>query len=157
MRILAIDPGPSESGYVLMNGDKIQQFGKALNIEVLAMFRLGLGINHCVCERIRSYGMPAGAELFETCEWSGRYWQAAVEQSVIWSWLTRRDVKLHLCGNVRAKDGNIRQAIIDRFGGKSAAIGTKKTPGPLLGVSGDVWAALGVAITWQDLHRGDTP
>ena len=62
-------------------------------------------------------------------------------------------MKLNLCGNPRAKDANIRQAIIDRFGGKAAAIGTKKNPGPLYGVSGDVWAAIAVGLTWQDRQR----
>ena len=62
----------------------------------------------------------------------------------------RMDVKMYLCNNTRAKDGNIRQAIIDRYpangGGKTPQIGTKKHPGPLYGVSKDVWSALAVAI-----------
>jgi hypothetical protein len=60
-------------------------------------------------------------------------------------------VKMHLCGNTRAKDGNIRQALLDRFGpGKAIACGTKKQPGPLYGVSKDVWQALALAVTWSD-------
>ena len=63
----------------------------------------------------------------------------------------RKDVKLHLCGSPRAKDSNIRQALIDRFGpGKEKAIGLKKTPGPLYGVKSHVWAALAVAVTHLD-------
>jgi len=58
-------------------------------------------------------------------------------------------VKLHLCGSARAKDTNIRQALIDRYGG-SAAIGKKAAPGPLYGVSKDVWSALAVAVTAAD-------
>jgi len=58
-------------------------------------------------------------------------------------------VKMHLCGQARAKDANIRQALIDRFGG-AAAIGRKAAPGPLYGISGDVWQALGLAVTWWD-------
>ena len=64
-----------------------------------------------------------------------------------WRWIERREEKLHLCDSPRANDSTIRQAIIDRFGGKDAAIGKKKVPGPLYGISGDVWAALAVAIT----------
>ncbi|MBV8782506.1 MAG: hypothetical protein JO353_14005, partial [Phycisphaerae bacterium] len=51
----------------------------------------------------------------------------------------------------RAKDGNIRQALIDRFGPtKERAIGKKKSPGPLYGMSGDCWSALAVAVTYAD-------
>lgn len=53
----------------------------------------------------------------------------------------RRDIKIHLCGTVKAKDGNIRQALIDKHG----APGTKKSKGPTYGVSGHLWAALAVA------------
>jgi len=62
--------------------------------------------------------------------------------------ISRRAVKLHLCGSARAKDANIRQALIDRYGG-SAAIGRKAAPGPLYGVSKDVWSALAIAVTYQ--------
>jgi hypothetical protein len=55
----------------------------------------------------------------------------------------RRDVKLHLCGSARAKDPNIRQALLDRFG----PVGTKKAPGPLYGVKSHIWSALAVAVT----------
>ena len=51
-------------------------------------------------------------------------------------------------GQTKAKDSNIRQAIMDRYGStREAAIGTKKNPQELYGVSKDIWAALGVAIT----------
>jgi hypothetical protein len=61
--------------------------------------------------------------------------------------LPRRAVKLALCGDSRAKDANIRQALIDRFGG-SAAIGRKANPGPLYGISPDVRSALAIAVTY---------
>ncbi len=64
--------------------------------------------------------------------------------------IKRLEVKIHLCHDSRAKDANIRQAILDRFGGKEKAIGRMATPGPLMGVSGDLWAALAVAITFWD-------
>lgn len=98
-------------------------------------------------EFIASYGMPVGAEVFQTCLWAGRFIQAFPGQHHI---VYRKDVKLNLCGSMRAKDGNVRQAIIDRFGGKEKAIGKKKTPGPLYGVSGDMWAALAVGLTYLD-------
>ena len=47
---------------------------------------------------------------------------------------------------MRAKDSNIRQALIDRFG----VVGTKKNPGWFYGVSKDVWAAIAVGVTYHD-------
>ena len=61
---------------------------------------------------------------------------------------------MHLCNSVRAKDSNVRQALLDRFpatgGGKTPQIGTKSKPGPLYGFSKDMWAALGVALTFAN-------
>jgi len=60
-------------------------------------------------------------------------------------------VKLHLTQTRRAKDANIRQALIDRYGpGKALAVGLKATPGPLYGLTGDCWSALAVAVTAAD-------
>lgn len=153
MRIMAIDPAPQLSGFCVWDTAQncATSFGKIENDLIFA--HIG-DKDVCVCERIRSYGMPAGAELFETCEWSGRFQEAAKHCGIPWHWMERKTVKLHLCGQTRAKDGNIRQAIIDRFGGRDAAIGKKAAPGPLYGVSGDVWAALAVCLTWADMREG---
>jgi len=44
---------------------------------------------------------------------------------------------------MKAKDANIRQALIDKLG----PVGTKKSPGPLWGVKSHIWSALAVAVT----------
>lgn len=98
-------------------------------------------------EMIASYGMPVGREVFETCVWIGRFIEAWGGPYTL---VYRKDVKLHLCGQPRAKDSNIRQALIDRYGGKDRAVGKKATPGPLYGVSADVWSALAIAVTFAD-------
>ena len=52
---------------------------------------------------------------------------------------------------MRAKDANVRAALIDRFGpSKRKAIGLKATPGPLYGVHSHMWSALAVAVTYGD-------
>lgn len=150
MNTLALDPGNTHSAYVILEGERITH-GYAPNAEVLGMladpmFRCDRTL---VVEAIASFGMAVGAEIFETCIWSGRMIQAWDARRAPWDRLYRQDIKLHLCGTPRAKDGNIRQALLDRYGGK-AAIGKKKTPGPLYGVSGDVWSALAVGLAWQD-------
>ena len=55
----------------------------------------------------------------------------------------RLDEKLNLCQDSRAKDANIRQALIDRFasGTPNGGKGTKKAPGWFYGFSDDVWQA----------------
>jgi hypothetical protein len=92
--------------------------------------------------------------VFRTVWWTGRFaetWYAAGNGEPVAVY--RKDVKLHLCGSPRAKDPNIRQALIDRWGGKAAAIGNAKNPGPLYGVKSHAWAALAVAVYVNDEMR----
>jgi hypothetical protein len=68
--------------------------------------------------------------------------------------LARREIKTHLCHSARATDANIRQALIDRFGGQEKAIGKKANPGPLHSLKGHLWSAFAVAITYWDQNNG---
>ena len=149
MRILAIDPGPEKSAYVVIENGLPIEFAKLKNHELMIAMKLGQKAScKVVIEMIASYGMSVGAEVFETCVWIGRFIEVTKGNA---DRIFRKDVKMHLCGNTRANDSNIRQALIDRYGpGKEAAIGKKSSPGPLYGVSGDVWAALAVAVTYED-------
>ena len=152
--ILAIDPGPVESAYVMWDGQRVHEFGKEPNSSVLVYVRASRSLLHMsglVIEMIASYGMPVGAEVFETCVWIGRFMEAFGADRC--HRIPRIQVKSHLCHSGKATDANIRQAIIDRFGGNATAIGKKKAPGPLYGVSGDVWAALAVALTYWDQQQ----
>ena len=144
---VALDPGNTHTAFVVWTpGSRVLDYGYLTNDELLLKIdksRLPL-----VIEMIASYGMAVGAEVFQTCVWIGRFMQAAINRGVKVDLMFRRTVKLHLCGVSNAKDSNIRMALLDLFGpGKLKAQGTKKAPGPLYGVSGDVWAALGVAVT----------
>lgn len=142
MKILAIDPGPTESAYVQFDGFGIIGKGKVPNDRMLAI--IGIAYDHeLVCEMIACYGMAVGAEVFETCVWIGRYVEKAQGQM---ERITRGKVKMHLCHSMKAKDANIRQALIDRFGPP----GKKANPGVTFGISGDMWAALAVAVTYYD-------
>jgi hypothetical protein len=144
--ILALDPGTTETAFVLYQAGPIHpilEHDKVPNAEVLELlprFSRLPGVTLAV-EMIASYGMPVGREVFETCVWIGRFvqaWQPGAHEFVY-----RRDVKMYLCGSNRAKDGNIRQALLDLVGPQ----GTKKAPGPTYGLRGDEWAALAVAVT----------
>jgi hypothetical protein len=151
--LMAIDPGNIESAWALYDTHRhrLEDFGKQANAQIRDRLRLWRGeVDHVAIEMIASYGMPVGAEVFDTCVNIGRLieaWGNERETTLVY----RREVKLHLCGQARAKDINIRAALIDRFGpGREKAIGTKSSPGPLYRVSADVWSALAVAVTYSD-------
>lgn len=149
MSLLAIDPGNEQSALIELAGDLPISHMLRPNEEVRALLygkTFPADVSHLAIEMIASYGMPVGREVFETCVWIGRFIEA---WGGPYTFVYRRDVKMFLCGNNAAKDANIRQALIDRYGGKAKAIGKKKAQGPLYGIHDDVWAALAVGITWQ--------
>jgi hypothetical protein len=161
--LLAIDPGTTESAWVRY--DTIARsplvWAKEPNADVLKQLhsdpapgRLG-DPHHVVIEMLQSYGMPAGREMFETAVWIGRFMEAWLNGTDVQtiSRMYRPTVKGHICGDAKAKDANVRQALLDRYGGKEAAIGNKAKRGPLWGMKADVWAALALAITWSETHQ----
>jgi len=95
-------------------------------------------------EMVASYGMAVGAPVFETCVQIGRFIEVAGPEAAGTVHLVfQKQTRMHLCGSMRAKETNIRQALLDRFG----PVGTKKAPGPLYGVKSHIWSALAVAVT----------
>jgi hypothetical protein len=152
MTILAIDPGSTHSAIVLWDGERILQAIKDENEAVRALIAMEarkIDVEHVVCERVESYGMAVGATVFDTCFWTGRMWETVVRLGVPFHLVPRREVKLHLCGQARAKDTNIRQALVDRFGDK----GTKNNKGLTYHLKADTWQAFALAVTCLDLPR----
>jgi len=155
--ILAIDPGPELSAYVEFDGSRIMHHGIDENAGIWdLMYRTEA--EHMAIEMVASYGMPVGEDVFLTVWEIGRHchhWECCAKTDAPNADLVyRKEVKHHLCGTHKAKDANIRQALIDRFGpGKEAAIGRKATPGPLYGLKSHEWSALAVAVTWWDTIR----
>lgn len=146
MKLLAIDPGTTESAFVLLDDLTILHSDKLPNGDLLERLR-DMEFDHpAVCEMVQSFGMPVGKEVFETVFWIGRFAEACECQFRTFHRITRTEVKMHLCGTARAKDGNIRQALIDKLGPQ----GTKKAPGPTYGISADRWSALAVGVTWLE-------
>jgi len=149
--ILAIDPGNERSGWVVYDGVDVLKCGIWPNEQLLQAIDGGIGVNsaHLAIEMVASYGMPVGRTVFDTCVWIGEFKNAFGRNNA--TLVYRKDVKMHLCGTMRAKDSNIRQAIMDRYGStRRVVLGTKKDPGPLYGMTGDMWAALGVALTFWE-------
>jgi hypothetical protein len=149
--ILAIDPGNIESAYVVLDENlKPIEFCKWSNHTLMLQICKLINkykIKHVAIEMIASYGMAVGKEVFDTCVWIGRFTQEASKNSEV-TYIYRKDEKINLCHTMKAKDGNIRQALIDRFG----VVGTKKSPGWFYGVSKDVWAAIAVGVTYSDMY-----
>jgi hypothetical protein len=144
MELIAIDPGTEESAYVVYNTRDQTIEAKAIlpNPEMVDFLQWTVNLpDHLAIEMVACYGMPVGKETFETCLWTGRFIQAA--RSKYFRKIYRMQVKSFLCHNARAKDANIRQALIDKLG----QVGTKKNPGPLYGIKTHIWAALSVAVT----------
>jgi hypothetical protein len=151
MIYLGIDPGPVESAFVWWDAEA----EKVIRLESIPVFKLDSiaigpllkGVDFVSIEWIECFGMAVGQETFRTV--AGIGWFASLLYDRTWSLrlVPRRAVKMHLCNSMRAKDANVRQALIDRFG----PVGTKKQPGKLYGVATHYWAALGVAVYSADV------
>jgi len=151
--IIGIDPGTEVTAWVRLDYKclRVKSHGIEGNSTVLSRileWRDDPRKPLVAVEMIESFGMPVGKEIFETVWWIGRYCQANEDMKRV----TRRDVKMHVCGQTRGvNDSVIRQAMLDRFGpGREKAVGKKSTPGPLHGIRKDEWQALGVAVTFYD-------
>lgn len=151
MTVLAIDPGNLQSAYCFLDSETLKplRFGKVNNHELLGIL-ISWPYEKLVIERVASYGMPVGRDVFETCEWVGRFTQAALPRRA--DYLYRREEKLHICGDSRANDANIRRALIDRFARHDLknGKGTKKNPDWFYGFHADIWAAYAVGVTYVE-------
>jgi len=158
--VLGVDPGTTESASCLIDTrtGTIEHYCKVPNEEALECVSVVNGQDQTALfiEMFASYGMPVGRDVFTTCLWIGqlyREWDRRVDKWGKPALVYRKDVVLHHCHSRRAKDANIRRAMLDRFGEQ----GTKKAPGPTYGISKDVWSALAIAAYGVDTLRGVTP
>lgn len=142
--ILAIDPGTHETALlsmsILSDGAQIGTRGITSNEAFLEWLRAQRSYDVAV-EMVACYGMSVGKEVFETCLIIGRIQEICRANGMACRLVYRREVKIWLCGSMKAKDGNIRQALIDKHG----APGTKKAPGRTYGISSHLWSALAIA------------
>ena len=154
--ILAFDPGNEYTAYCLIDvaTRKPIEFGKVPNEEALKLLydhRFFAGLEAVVIEMVASYGMAVGASVFQTCVMIGRLTEAARHVAPV-DYIYRIEEKTTICHDSKAKDANIRQALIDRFAqhDKKNGKGTKKNPDWFYGFAKDEWAAYAVGTTWLD-------
>lgn len=147
MNILAIDPGNKESAFVIMDSETYKPilFNKVDNNVLrdnLWDLQQKLQTSKTVIEMVACYGMAVGKEVFDTCVWIGRFYERTFYPEL----MVRKEVKMNLCHSNKAKDGNVIQALKDRFGDK----GTIKNPGFFHGFKADCWQAFALGCTYID-------
>lgn len=151
-RILAIDPGTTESGFVWWDGETIGDFGKIPNEQLrLLLYPFPDSVPDVVIEEINPYTM--GMSIRDTILWSGRFEEAVISQGGKCFYIPRREVIKHLCGvGSGVGDAAVKAALRDRFayGVRNYGKGIKKEPGFFYGFAADVWQAFALAVTFWD-------
>lgn len=152
--MLAIDPGPTRSGWCILDGTHVRDSGVDDNHELLRWVQHGQHCDVLAIETMQaSYAATVGEAVLGTLVWIGRYQQRWLDSgrdasSVVL--ISRQAVKAAVCnGNTKATDSGVRLALIERLGPP----GTKRAPGPTYGVTSHAWAALAVAVAVQDARQ----
>lgn len=163
--LLAIDPGDVQSAFCFIDTETYKPLYFAKEDNSIAMTNISsyIEINNDInnvpnvaIEMIASYGMGVGKTVFDTCVWIGRFSERLESYGCKINYVYRKDETMNLCGSMRAKDSNVRIALVDRFAkfdyknGK----GTKKNPDWFYGFSADIWAAYACGVTWIDAQKG---
>jgi len=163
MRILACDPGDTQSAFVYYESEAKRPVQWWLEPNDACRKRLvSFDADVFVVEYTPPYAMKTKGghayvpnQVVLTAIEIGRFvetWEFVNETNAIL--FSRLDVKKHLLGRTNGNDTMIRQAIMDRFGGtREKAIGRKATPGPLFGMKADQWAAFAVAISYYETEK----
>jgi len=152
--MLALDPGNRETGFCYV--DTVTRApllgGKESNDFVSEIASKCTDFDVAAIEIIESYGMAVGRDVFETCEWIGRFKQIFDDRGISYHIVTRKEEKLNICGSPRANDTTIRHALIDRFASHDfrSGKGTKANPDFFYGFRADQWSAYAVATTALD-------
>lgn len=161
-KLLAVDPGSTDSAYVVIDTDKGLEplwFDKVENEELLHLPHLHTA-DQVAIEMVAHYGsgMPAGKTVFDTVLWIGRYIQARNWHPNKAELIPRKTVVTHLCGSSKAGDSNVIQALIDRFAPntRNHGKGVKNSPGWFWGFHSDVWSAYSIAVYYADTHVKET-
>lgn len=174
MKIMAIDPGTTESAYVILDDQyQIISADKVGNDVILSIIADAPGLDAVIIEDIEprysstdrsAAGAVMGQSTIETIKAFGRFsWQAALRGLIVGS-IFRRDERSCLIPTKRNglpplpetapkhADGQIRASLIRRFArhDKERGRGTKANPDTFYGFHGDMWQAMAVGVTWLD-------
>jgi hypothetical protein len=144
--IFPLRVGGCETAYLTMDGGKIGSlFGKVANDIILDLI-YHRDFDAIICEEIQCFGMAVGKSTLDTVRWTGRCEEAAHRRGIPFYLVGRKEVVLHWCQSARARDPNVRRALLDHYGEP----GTKNKPGQTYGITKDVWSALAIAGYWMN-------
>lgn len=174
MKIMAIDPGTTESAYVILDDQyQILSADKVGNDVILSIIADAPGLDAVIIEDIEprysstdksAAGAVMGQSTIETIKAFGRFsWQASLRGLMVGS-IFRRDERSCLIPTKRNglpplpetapkhADGQIRVSLIRRFArhDKERGRGTMANPDTFYGFHGDMWQAMAVGVTWLD-------
>ncbi len=147
-RTIGVDPGPTTAALLTLDGNRVTDKALLPNADALKWLRDALTRQPCdvAVEFVQSYGHAVGREVFETCLWCGRFVQVCEDVGAKVFLYSRTKVKAYVTGLARAKDSDVRLALMLRCGGA-------KKGEPLHGVKTHLWAALAVATYHADGAR----
>lgn len=132
----------------------LQSLNEYLTLEKIQTCDINIAIEH-----MESHGMAVGMTTFETCYFIGELkyklshelyndiinnMNNNIDININLYRIYRSQEKSYICNSVRAKDSNIRQALIDKFG----EVGTKNNQGYFYGFKADIWSSFAVAYTY---------
>ena len=159
--VLGLDPGATSTGCVIMDpvGLVVKKMGDSYNEDMVGMInyvarrKTEWNVDHLAIEFVHVRGQIMSSELIQTIYWTGRFVEAWSPRE--FSLIDRKDVKMLLCGRSTAQNTHVRAALLALFpqtgGGAIPAIGTKKDPGPLYGLTGNHQvAAIGVVLAHHE-------
>jgi hypothetical protein len=149
MRVLGIDPGPSESAWVVWDGGKIWGHHALPNADMAEVLReeVKYGPQFLAIERPQAYGGRCPPVLLDTAIQAGML-MASWPDPTTRLWITYGEVSQHHTGRRGNPESAVRAALIERIG----PVGTKAKPGPLWGlrVKDHHFSALAVAVCAAD-------
>jgi len=150
IKVFAIDPGSSKSGWVLMdsNGDVLQS-GVESNPDLLVRLAGLASLDcHVVIEEIVIWRKSLRT-IAEVVRWSGRFEQAVTQHNPVF-YINRKAVLGQLGLRASQGDRDARGRLIEIYGPSPAiAMGDKANPGPLFrvrGKGGHMWQALALGV-----------
>jgi hypothetical protein len=160
MKLLAMDGGCGHSAFVYLEMRKGWKLPKLLehhylhNNDALDYIAQSKADTYCL-EAIMSNG-GAGSEVVQTAYWNGRFWSQASNSDIkeVCA-IERLKVKKLLFGKAVGNDSAVLNYVQDLYGGRKVAKGTKKSPGPLYGVSKHEWQAMGLAMAYFNIKEDE--
>ena len=161
--LVGIDPGPTTSGLVVYllgpsgPGRVVRAYASADIVQVRSEISLASEVDGEDVVECTQAGPPSGA-VVKTTEIVGRILERCEVEGIPCHPYYRREVLQALgCARKGNKDSLVRLAMIELHGGdKRTAVGTKKQPGPLYGVTSHAWQALGVIAAHTRPWKKDT-